>query len=105
MCETKQFLSNSVLSFSIRRLKTADSVLLSLFMRDNGRRNIPHVTQPWVERYTEIKKVANPTIPKDQKLYSLDHLVEILNPVIQTSYSVLLSLFMRDNGRRNISLG
>ena len=51
-------------------------------------------TSPWVDRYTEIKKIANPTIPKDQKLLSLDHRLEILNPVIQTSYSVLLCLFM-----------
>ena len=46
-------------------------------MRDNGRQIIPYATLPWAERYTEIKKVANPTIPKDQRLQSLDHLVEI----------------------------
>ena len=28
--------------YSIQSLKTADSVWLSLFMRDNGRRDIPH---------------------------------------------------------------
>ena len=56
-------------SFGIQhpKIETADSVLLSLFMRDNGRSNIPHAAYLRAERYSVLKKVVNLTVPKDQK--------------------------------------
>ena len=40
--------------YSIQKMKTTDSALLSLLMRDNGRCDIPHAAQPRVERYSTV---------------------------------------------------
>ena len=52
-------------------MKTADSVLLSLFMRDSGRCNIPHAAWSRVKRYYAIKKLVNPSPKGPEKVKNI----------------------------------
>ena len=54
-----------------KEMKIADSVLLSLFMRDNGKCNISHAHYHRLETGIQfsILKVLESLIPKDQKKY------------------------------------
>ena len=55
--------------YSIQSFKTADSILLSLVMTDNGRCEIPsgRLAPGWA--LLCCKQMMNPTVPKDQKMW------------------------------------